>query len=92
MKQAFVVWLALILCVSAAAPAVKDDPAAPVRQFIDGFNTNKVESAFAAYATSGSITIGDACSLRVFVVSFGPFVGGVRPGPDVRREFVHDGD
>jgi|SRR5579871_6339187 ketosteroid isomerase-like protein len=59
MKQAFVVWLALILCVSAAAPAVKDDPAAPVRQFIDGFNTNKVESAFAAYATSGSITIVD---------------------------------
>lgn len=59
MKQAFVVWLALILCVPAAAPAGKDDPGAPVRQFIDGFNTGDVQSAFAAYATSGSITIVD---------------------------------
>ena len=33
-------------------------PAAPVRQFIDGFNSGNVQSAFAAYAT-GPITIVD---------------------------------
>jgi ketosteroid isomerase-like protein len=58
MKQAFIVLLAVVLCAPAAVPAGQDDVSAPVRQFIDGFNTGNVPSAFAAYA-SGPITIVD---------------------------------
>src|ERR1700760_1812712 len=58
MKHAIVAFLALVLGAPAMVPAAGDDPAAPVRQFIDGFNSGNVQSAFAAYAT-GSITIVD---------------------------------
>jgi hypothetical protein len=58
MKHAFIALLALVLCAPALMPAPGDDPAAPVRQFIDGFNSGDVQSAFAAYAT-GAITIVD---------------------------------
>ncbi|HTT32258.1 MAG TPA: nuclear transport factor 2 family protein [Methylomirabilota bacterium] len=58
MKQAIVALLAVVLCAPAAIPTGKDDVSAPVRQFIDGFNTGNVQSAFAAYAT-GTITIVD---------------------------------
>ena len=59
MRHAVFVLLALVLCTApAVVPAAGDDPAAPVRQFIDGFNTGNVDSAFAAYA-SGPITIVD---------------------------------
>jgi len=58
MKQAFVALLAAVLWVPAAIPGGRDDVSAPVRQFIDGFNTGNVQSAFAAYAT-GPITIVD---------------------------------
>ena len=56
-------FLFAMLAISLIAPAMAiaagpDDPVAPVRQFIDGFNTGNVQSAFAAYAT-GSITIVD---------------------------------
>ena len=58
MKQALIVLLAVVLWAPAVVPATGDDPAAPVRQFIDGFNSGNVQSAFAAYAT-GTITIVD---------------------------------
>jgi SnoaL-like domain len=58
MRQVFVVLLAVVLCAPAAIPAGQDDVSVPVRQFIDGFNTGDVQSAFAAYAT-GPITIVD---------------------------------
>jgi hypothetical protein len=58
MKHALVAFIALIFCAPAVIPATGDDPAAPIRQFIDGFNSGNVESAFAAYAT-GPITIVD---------------------------------
>jgi hypothetical protein len=58
MKHVLITLLALILCAPAVVPAAGDDPAAPIRQFIDGFNTGNVQSAFAAYA-SGPITIVD---------------------------------
>jgi ketosteroid isomerase-like protein len=58
MKQAAIALLAVVLCAPAAIPVSQDDVSAPVRQFIDGFNTGNVQSAFAAYAT-GAITIVD---------------------------------
>jgi hypothetical protein len=58
MKQALIVLLAVVLWAPAVVPATGDDPAAPVRQFIDGFNTGDTKTAFAAYAT-GPITIVD---------------------------------
>ena len=58
MKQVVLLLLVLALCAPVAIPAAKDDVAAPLRQFIDGFNTGNTDSAFAAYA-AGSITIVD---------------------------------
>ena len=58
MKQVIIVMLAFFLITPAAIPAGKDDAAAPVRQFIDGFNSGNTQAAFAAYA-SGPITIID---------------------------------
>ena len=43
---------------SATAAAAPGDPAAPIRQFIDGFNKGDTTSAYAAYA-SGDIAIVD---------------------------------
>lgn len=42
----------------APVSVAQQDVSAPVRQFIDGFNTGNVQSAFAAYS-SGNITIID---------------------------------
>ena len=58
MKHAVALMLVLTLFAPAAIPAAHEDLAAPARQFIDGFNTGNVDSAFAAYAT-GPITIVD---------------------------------
>ncbi len=58
MKHAIVAVLAVVLSAPAAIAATRDDPAAPIHQFIDGFNSGNIESAFAAYAT-GPITIVD---------------------------------
>lgn len=57
-KQVLAASLALVLFVPALMAASGDDVSAPVRQFIDGFNTGNVQAAFAAYAT-GAITIVD---------------------------------
>jgi ketosteroid isomerase-like protein len=58
MKQVLVVLLAVVLCAPATIRAGQEDVSAPVRQFIDGFNTGNVQAAFAAYA-NGVITIVD---------------------------------
>jgi len=58
MKKVLIALLALLLSAPALIAAGGEDVSAPVRQFIDGFNTGNVQSAFAAYAT-GSITIVD---------------------------------
>lgn len=58
-RRAVIALLGVILCVPAAVPAGRDDVAAPLRQFIDGFNSGDTKSAFAAYASSGPITIID---------------------------------
>ncbi len=75
MKQAVIVLLALALCSPAALRAGQDDVSAPVRQFIDGFNTGNVESAFAAYAT-GAITIVDEFAPHIWT------------GPDAARQWA----
>lgn len=59
MKRAMIALLTLILCAPAVVLGTGDDPGVPVRQFIDGFNSGDVQSAFAAYATTGAITIVD---------------------------------
>jgi hypothetical protein len=58
MKHAMIALLALVLCAPAVVPAAGDDPAAPVRQLIDGFNSGNAQSAFAAYV-KGPTTIVD---------------------------------
>lgn len=67
--------LAAVLCAPAAIPARQDDVSAPVRQFIDGFNTGNVQSAFAAYA-SGQVTIVD---------EFAPHIWS---GPDAAHQWA----
>lgn len=57
MKRAILVLLAGILVVPAIA-ASTGDVTEPIRQFLDGFNTGDVKSAYAAYST-GDITIVD---------------------------------
>jgi hypothetical protein len=68
MKQAAIALLVLILCAPAVVPATGDDASTPVRQFIDGFNSGNVQSAFAAYAT-GNITIVDEFALHIWTGS-----------------------
>lgn len=58
MKKAVIALLALVLCAPMMMPATGDDPAAPIRQFIDGLNSGNVQTAFSAYAT-GPVTIVD---------------------------------
>lgn len=57
MKHALVALLAVILCAPVFATPT-EDPAAPVRQFIDAFNAGDTKAALAFFA-SGPITIID---------------------------------
>ena len=50
--------LAGVLLPPAVMAATPADVTVPIRQFIDGFNTGNVKSAYAAYAT-GNVTIVD---------------------------------
>src|SRR5258707_12475310 len=50
--------LATIALLALTAAAASNDVTAPIHQFIDGFNTGDVQSAYAAYA-SGDILIVD---------------------------------
>jgi ketosteroid isomerase-like protein len=58
MKKALLAALASVLLSSASMAAAQGDVTAPIHQFIDGFNSGDVKSAYAAYAT-GDITIID---------------------------------
>lgn len=58
MRKAFLGLIASVLLIPAAFAAAPGDVTAPIKQFIDGFNTGDVKSAYAAYAT-GTITIID---------------------------------
>ena len=75
MKQVATALLALVLFVPVAIAASRDDVSAPVRQFIDGFNTGNVQAEFAAYAT-GAITIVD---------EFAPHIWA---GPDAAHQWA----
>jgi hypothetical protein len=75
MRQAFIFLLVVVLRAPAAMPAGQDDVSAPVRQFIDGFNTGNVQSAFAAYAT-GTITIVDEFAPHIWT------------GPDAAQQWA----
>jgi ketosteroid isomerase-like protein len=59
MKKVILALLASVLLVPAGMAAAPGDVTAPIRQFIDGFNTGDVKSAYAAYATTGDILIVD---------------------------------
>lgn len=58
MKKTILALLASILLTQAAIAAGPGDVTAPIHQFIDGFNTGDLKSAYAAYA-SGDIVIVD---------------------------------
>jgi Domain of unknown function (DUF4440) len=58
MRNALLVALACVLLAPAAVAATPGDVTVPIRQFIDGFNSGDVKSAFAAYG-SGDISIID---------------------------------
>lgn len=58
MRKTIVVLLAGALLSASAIAVAQPDVAAPIRQFIDGFNNGDVNSAYAAYA-QGDIQIVD---------------------------------
>lgn len=58
MKKVILALLASALLAIVAAAATPGDVTTPIHQFIDGFNTGDVKSAFAAYA-AGDVTIID---------------------------------
>ena len=58
MRKTLLALLAGVLLVPGAMAAAPGDVTKPIHQFIDGFNSGDVKSAYAAYAT-GEITIVD---------------------------------
>lgn len=58
MKVACLLMVAAVLCSPAAFAAAPADVTKPIHQFIDGFNSGDVKSAYAAYA-AGDINIID---------------------------------
>ena len=66
MKKAIFVLLMSAVCVRASVATAQTDVAAPIRQFIDGFNSGDTKSAFAAYA-KGDITIIDEFAPHVWL-------------------------
>ncbi len=66
MKKATLVLLAILLVVPCSLAATSDEVAKPIHQFIDGFNTGDVKSAYAAYAT-GDIMIVDEFAPHLWV-------------------------
>ena len=64
MNKTILVLLAVVLLVPAVVVA-SEDVTAPIHQFIDGFNTGDVKSAYAAYA-SGDIMIIDEFAPHVW--------------------------
>ena len=58
MRKTVLVLIAGVLWAPVSFAATEEDVAAPIRQFIDGFNKGNTASAYAAYA-KGEITIMD---------------------------------
>jgi ketosteroid isomerase-like protein len=58
MKKSFLAFLLIVLLAPTSFAATPAEVTAPIHQFIDGFNTGDVKSAYAAYAP-GTITIID---------------------------------
>jgi hypothetical protein len=58
LKKALLALLVSVLVAPAAMLAATPDVSAPIRQFIDGFNSGDTKSAYAAYAT-GDVSIID---------------------------------
>jgi hypothetical protein len=58
MRKTLLALIASVLLASSALAATPGDVTTPIKQFIDGFNTGDVKSAYAAYAP-GTITIID---------------------------------
>src|SRR6476660_555667 len=66
MKKAIFALLTGLVCLPLGMAATPADVTAPIRQFIDGFNTGDTKSAFAAYA-KGDITIIDEFAPHVWM-------------------------
>lgn len=66
MKKTILALLAIVLLAPAALAAAGSDVTAPIRQFIDGFNSGDTKSAFATYA-KGDITIIDEFAPHVWM-------------------------
>lgn len=71
MKKTILALLIGILLSQAAIAADPGDVTAPIHQFIDGFNTGDVKSAYAAYAT-GDIVIVDEFAPHLWIGAHAP--------------------
>ena len=65
MKPTILALLVIACSVPVAVPAGQEDVSAPIRQFIDGFNTGNTQAAFATYA-AGVVTIVDEFAPHVW--------------------------
>jgi ketosteroid isomerase-like protein len=79
MRRIFLALIASVLLVSGAVAATPADVTTPIKQFIDGFNTGDVKTAYAAYAP-GTITIIDEFAPHRWV------------GPNAAHEWAADYD
>ena len=79
MRRTLLALIASILLVPAALAATPADVTTPIKQFIDGFNTGNVKTAYAAYAP-GTIAIIDEFAPHRWV------------GPDAAHEWAADYD
>jgi ketosteroid isomerase-like protein len=79
MKKTVLALLASLLLATSAIAAPPADVTTPIKQFIDGFNTGDVNSAYAAYAP-GTITIIDEFAPHRWV------------GPNAAHEWAADYD
>jgi hypothetical protein len=79
MKKTLFVLISSVLLVPALLAAAPGDVTTPIKQFIDGFNTGDVKTAYAAYAP-GTITIVDEFAPHRWV------------GPNAAHEWAADYD
>ena len=79
MRKTLLALIASVLLVPAAMAAAPGDVTAPIKQFIDGFNTGDVKTAYAAYAP-GTISIIDEFAPHRWV------------GPNAAHEWAADYD
>jgi len=71
MNKTILALFAIVLIIPAAIAATAADVMIPIRQFIDGFNTGNVKSAYAAYA-SGDIVIVDEFAPNIWIGPHAP--------------------